>query len=665
MARFVTEDQTEKVERPLDFTRASRGSESAGTFIGKALDNAGDMLLRGANDLDRKFGEYVTEQAKDAAEKANIQHHGIDSGRLPPDVVKTYEKLTRLKAAADKGGISATSYATTRLAYLKQLNNEHPGYNDEIIKGLGGNPANEVIAERKAQLAAANAAANNKTKKDAEFVEWANRNAPGQWQQWQASKQEGGVGALRVMVADHRAKEEAQKLKTEQIKQKIDAGQYSRQEAETDLINAAEAEVNASINMVTGEFRALSLNIQEMMNSGQEITKEQEQAVNLHALQLKAKTMERVEKAILSNPAYATNAEAADKARQFALSRVNNFTKALIGKEANIALIEAASADRSVQGVKDVGNIKNPDMLTALWLQQKFGKDAAEEFMKEKGLTHTAIGKAYSADATLNLGDDTSPVQSFTETLDKLWAAKVEDVGAYKDVLNNGVKLLTGPGVPMATRERAARHFFDPKNIGYITKFDTKDQGDIFRAVLNPSMYKSVKEVADYHNKPEYVDNYKQLYLASFKDLVNLPLETLNTYQTTVGAGAIAIDPTTGLVKIDPARDENGNSYPVSMEAKAAVGVMNRALANLHQHWDAVREVEKREPLSKDARLIEIRTILENSGLKIGAEKIPSVLDRVIDYYNSPSRAKGAPPLEVRKFSEPPSRATGYQMDQR
>lgn len=626
MVKFVTEDQKDKVERPLDFTRVSEGYKTSGQFVGSALEDIGSTLLRGANDLDKKFGEYVTEQAKDSVERARIGQHGVDSGRFPPEVAKSYENLRRKQSAAASGGTSGEKFNLELLSEMKRLNLNHPGYGDEILKGLGINPANAVVADRQARANAANRAANDKTKKDASFVDWANKNTPGVWQAWMSSGQKGGVDTLRIGVAEHKLQEETRAKLDKDIDIKIKNNEFSKDTATQEFMSRVNQDVDNTLSMVTGEYEAIQKNITNWMNNsdGGTLTPEQEKIINFQLQQLVIKGTEMIDRSLMSNSSYQKYPEEAQKAREFGQKRLQQFAKSIIGKEVNLALVSSAVADKSVDQSK-LKNIKDPDAMTALRLKEIYGDKAMNAFLKEKGISATALGKAISTDVAVGIGELNKPLETFTEGIQRIYESGVEDPGAYKDLIRMGQTILTDQDTKIEARYRAAQFFFDPKNIGLITKFDEKDQMIVLSQLMSPQMSKTIREISSTYNKPELIDNFNKVFVASFNDATRSSIDTLNDYQTTKGMGELYINPISMMVSV--VNPENG---VVTMPQQGALAKLNQGLHLLNQHWSSVGDGTGK-PWSTEMRYGATMAMLENAGLKVGAPKEPRIMERVLN----------------------------------
>ena len=617
MADFTRD---ENIVRPLDHTRASEGYKTAGQAVGDALGNAGEILLRGAKDLDNKMGEYVQEVGKDTKARLDMQFHGVDVGRFPPDVSRAFQKLHKQKASAEAGGTSMENYNVAALAEAKRINRLHPAYGEDFIKGLGFNPANAVIADRQSKMKAANEAANNSTKKDAEFMDWTIKHKPLAFQAWNAGGQKDGIHGLRAAVLKQGVIDDNQKILELTTKNDIESGKYNKERAEADLTKTSDAFADQMLSSVTGDYRAFTDNVKRFMNTaeGGKVSPEAELQLKIQAQNLLLKGREGIDAALRKNPASNAYPEQAEKARKHAYGRLENFVQSIIGKDVNLALVGAAIADPTVETSR-LRNINDPKVLTYIELKKNVGEKVAEEWRKEEGLTTTAIGAAFSTDVVAGIVSPDKETSTFKAEMERVWGELkdkgVTDPGAFKEIMLRGGKLLVDESVPLEAKAQAAKFFYDPKNVGYIKNFSEKDQMDVFQTIMNPAMYKSVKDVANNYNKPELEDNYKKLFVSSFGDAMETPVATLNEYQTTIGEGELYVDIATMTVNVQ--RPDNLKRIP----QEQALMKLNQGINILVQHWDLQGKMEPEKKYEA------IKSLLESAGLKVGAPKVPGWRD--------------------------------------
>lgn len=648
MVAFVREDpvKTSDTSNMPDWTRVSEGYTAQGTVKGKALTSFGNTVREGANLIEARYGEYVTEVAKDTAALAEVTQLGIDQGRFHPDIVRELRAVKERKDATEAGGLSQENFNTYLLAKTKELKQRYPTFQNEVDAGLrsmGYSPAQDVINDRARAAARAQSEADDMTRRDASFVDWSIKQHPQIYNTWVASGQRDGANGLRAMVAKDTARLKEIENNSLEIDNAIKRGNLEKQVVERTFGQVTNYVYDNVVTSMAGEYSAVMDNMKrytQSLTTGEPDQKAYEQS-RIMFEQLRLKSMEEARLAIRSNPGYDQFPAEAQKAIENVEKRFSNLGEYIFGKDFNSSTLAAALADGSVDST-NYKHASDPNV-TAVNNAKKFmGEERYKEWAKQNPDIIKAADRAVVGDEMARVQWTNDRIGSLKETYDRMAKEGVKDPAAYRTILEDMTKTFLHPKAPMQTKARLAEYFFNPNNLGFMNALTPDSQVEMYRTLSSPEMYNEVKKLVASTGDPSIMTNFKKNLNQSWIEINEKGIADLMDFQVYSKGGALKINAATLEVEHEPARNKDGSlgNVTISPSEQRDLNRLNRTLQPImaiikERYQEAVRNLPEGSP--PPVKPIEsLRLLLQQAGLDLNAAKQPTTLDRFQEWYNRP-----------------------------
>jgi len=652
MVSFVREDpvKTSDTDRMPDWTRVSEGYTSSNSAVGKALTNAGNTIKEGAVMLEQKYGEYVTERAKDTAALAEVNLLNIDQGRFHPDVLREMTALKDRKEATAAGGVSTESFNVYLLAKTKELKQRYPTFQDEIDSGLrsmGYSPAQDVIRDRQRQLDRARAAADDVTKRDLAFQDWALKQDPISYQTWVASGQKNGMNGLRATVASNGARLEAIKTDNLIMENKIKSNTLVKDDAERSFKMSSNFVYDQAVNGLTGEYASFQDNMKKYTQSL--TTGEPDKAAldnsRLQFEEFKRKTLDNTALTLRNNPAYDKFPGEAQKVLEETQNRLANLGAFVFGKDYNSGSLVAALADNQVQAEK-FKFANDPNIVSV---------DNAKKYMSAERYKEWAATNPGIVDAAerARVGDEIARVQwseakigSLKQSYELMREEGVKDPVAYQTILKDMTDSFVHEKVPVQTKARIASYLFSPDNEGFMSSLTKESQVQLFNNLNAPKMFEQVQALAKQTGDISVVTNFKKNLAKSWSEVNEGNVETLANFHVYGKGGSLKINPADLTVVDEPVRNEDGTrgNITLSSSERRSLNDLNRTLRPIIAIWESAK-------VPKVKQVESLALLLAQSGLDLTLDKQQTTLDRFQAYGQSGAFTKA--------LVNPDSRGTG------
>lgn len=624
MVTFVREDpvKASDTDRMPDWTRVSEGYTSTSSAVGKALTNAGNTIREGAVMLEQKFGEYVTERAKDTAALAEVTQLGVDQGRFHPDILRELTAVKDRKDATAAGGMSSESFNVYLLAKTKELKQRYPTFQNEIDAGLrsmGYTPAQDVINDRQRELDRARAAASDSAKRDASFMDWAIKSDPISYQTWVAGGQKNGIGGLRATVASNGARLEAIKTDNLILENKIKNNTLLKEDAERSFNMSGNFVYDQSVNGITGEYAAFQENMKkytQSLSTGEPDKAALDQS-RLQFEEFRRKTLDNVMLTLRNNPAYEKYPVEARKALEETQKRLQNLGEFVFGKDYNNGSLVAALADNAVDAEK-FKFANDPNIVAVQNAEKALSKERYEEWRTKNPEIVNAADRARIGDETARVQLSEGKIGSIKQSYELMREEGIKDPKAYQVLVRDMVDSFVHEKVPAKTKARIAEYLFSADNIGFMKTLNQGSQIEIFNALKSPKMFANIQALVKETGDTSYMTKFKQNLASAWTEINDEPLATLKDFQEYSKGGVVTLNMSD--MTLEHQRPVDGN-VSMSSSEREALTTLNRTLRPLIAIWDANK-------VPKTSQAESIVLLLKEGGLDLLAEKKDTTLDK-------------------------------------
>lgn len=640
MVTFVREDpvKASDTDRMPDWTRVSEGYTSTSSAVGKALTSAGNTIREGATMLEQKYGEYVTERAKDTAALAEVTQLGVDQGRFHPDVLRELTAIKDRKDATAAGGVSSESFNVYLLAKTKELKQRYPTFQNEIdlgLRSMGYTPAQDVINERQKAADRARSAADDVTKRDLAFQDWAIKSDPISYQTWVQGGQKNGLNGLRATVAANGARIEAIKTDNLIMENQIKNNTLVKEDAERSFRMSSNFVYDQSVNGLTGEYASFQENMKKYTSSL--TTGEPDKAAldqsRLQFSEFQRKTLDNTMLTLRNNPAYDKFPGEAQKVLEDTQKRLDNLGAFVFGKNYNSGSLVAALADNAVDAQK-FKFANDPNIVS----DDNAKKTMSPERYKEWSTQNPGIVKAAER---ARVGDEVARVQwsedkvgSLKQSYELMREEGVKDPQAYQVLLKDMTDSFLHEKVPAQTKARIAKYLFSQDNEGFMNSLTPESQVQLFNSLNSPKMYEQVQALAKQTGDVSVVTNYKRNLAKSWSEVNERNVETLAEFQVYGKGGTLKINPADMTVVDEPPRRPDGTvgNITLSSSERRSLNDLNRTLRPIIAIWDAAK-------VPKPKQVESLALLLEQSGLDLTKGKEPTMLDSFQQWLKKPGNA--------------------------
>ena len=638
-----------------NFAIREQGMRAPTMDVSGFFKGIGDLFTESATVRDNNNQKDIEDRIRSETEVSNdIVTNGqysaqtaanAPSDQLPPDLNKSFDRLSTLNNAYQQGKVNEAAYWARLNAVAKELRVKYPNY-DSIIDQKFSSITGHVPGNRLRDQLISDADARNKNQstlekeRRADMDRWATAGVlHPQYRELYAQGEEGWAKiqdhAYRLQQEDAQKKRILQNWEMKKKGGELEQDEVYRQ-TNTMIQNHVDNIFKTSFDSVSKDgmqgFLEL-INKAKDPNSpgGTVVTDAEMQQVTQVMSQVKAGVMASVDSILhtadknlgnASPASYFTDLKRVNDLRQSALDRVNSIEDLVVNKQYGLLVWNKAMMDNMLTA--DSLDAQKRDEFTRriMRLRQTLGDQAVNFYLQGhiKEL-NKAVDVRTLGDAVTGAAADGKPV---SETLTERKAS----ASATKATINASVGVLTDAKTSAPVRTNMIKSLFGERNNDFLTKFSSGEQAQVYGKLVNPSVSQAVREASK--TNPKLWDNYKNWATTSALPAISRgAIKSLDSIQAQSGGNISFEFNGTQFVMKDksPTPDRKYDMGKGDMFAQAA----REPLQNLNSILGAYKSVLEAEGSDVNKGMSEL---FERLHMRPKEENQDSIWDKIKDGVN-------------------------------
>ena len=517
-----------------NFAIREQGMRAPTMDVSGFFKGIGDLFTESATVRDNNNQKDIEDRIRSETEVSNdIVTNGqysaqtaanAPSDQLPPDLNKSFDRLSTLNNAYQQGKVNEAAYWARLNAVAKELRVKYPNY-DSIIDQKFSSITGHVPGNRLRDQLISDADARNKNQstlekeRRADMDRWATAGVlHPQYRELYAQGEEGWA-----KIQDHAYRFQQQDAQKKRILQNWEMKKKGGELEQDEVYRQTNTMIQNHVdNIFKTSFDSVSKDgmqgFLELINKAKDpnspggtvVTDAEMQQVTQVMAQVKAGVMASVDSILhtadknlgnASPASYFTDRKRVDDLMQSARDRVNTIEDLVTNKQYGLLVWNKAMMDNMLTA--DSLDAQKRDEFTRriMRLRQTLGDQAVNFYLQGhiKEL-NKAVDVRTLGDAVTGAAADGKPV---SETLTERKAS----ANATKATISASVGVLTDTKTSAPVRTNMIKSLFGERNNDFLTKFSSGEQAQVYGKLVNPSVSQAVREASK--TNPKLWANYK------------------------------------------------------------------------------------------------------------------------------------------------------------